>query len=66
MCVPRKSKKYIYFIYLFDLFIYLFIYLFTYRFFGEKRLLYMQEFSLIIAAIIRKENCVNIALSILI
>ena len=49
--------------------IYLFIgliYLFPYRFFGEKRLTQMQEFSVILAAIcLRKENCVNIALFIL-
>ena len=45
--------------------IYLFVCLFVYRFVGEKRLLQMQElFSHCIAAILHKENFVNIGLFI--
>ena len=58
----KNLKRNILFIYLFDLFNCLLIdFLATYT-----RLIHMQEFSLIIATILRKENCVNIALFILI
>ena len=39
------------------LFIYLFVYLLYIDYFCENRLIHMQEFSLVIAAILRKENC---------